>query len=370
MAGGLAAERCYGVRELHNDVTMRTAVLLSCAALVVACGTKPSGFDAQDGEDAGVTPSLDDDSGISLPPGIDASTDANASCATAKARPEYSPIQIVISFDKSASMILFAKWDAAKAAFNAFFADPASKNIGASLSFFPQGTACDIPTYAKPTVPVSPLPDKVTFANALAAQFPNGDTPTLPAIQGAIQYAQTIASKVKTVIVLVTDGEPNVCSSTVQAVSSAVAAVANTIPTYVVGIGNVANLDTIAAAGGTKKATIISTTNAQQTADDLQKALNAIREEVTSCEYGIPPPPQGKTFDPGKANVVFTPSNGPAVTWPYDPGCTGGVGWHYDDPKNPKTIVLCPASCATRKADPKGTMDVVLGCKTVGQPVN
>jgi hypothetical protein len=349
---------------------MRTGLLLASALVLVACGTKPSGFDGTDGEDAAANPTFDDDGGVSLPPGIDASSDGAASCATAKARPEYSPIRIVISYDKSASMLLFAKWDAAKAAFNAFFADPASKNISASLTFFPQGTACDVPTYAKPNVPLTPLPDKVTFANALGGQFPNGDTPTLPAIQGAIQYAQSLQGSVKTVIVLVTDGEPNVCSSTVQAVANAVATVANTIPTYVVGIGNVANLDTIAAAGGTKKATLISTTNAQQTADDLQKALNAIREEVTSCEYGIPPPPQGKTFEPGKANVVFTPSNGPAVTWPYDPGCTGGVGWHYDDPKNPKTIVLCPGSCATRKGDPKGTLDVVLGCKTVGQPVN
>ena len=43
-------------------------------------------------------------------------------------------------------------------------------------------------------------------------------------------------------------------------------------------------------------------------------------------------------------------------------GTTTG-GFYYDDPKHPKRIILCPASCeAVREGTAEAKVDVVLGC--------
>jgi hypothetical protein len=197
---------------------------------------------------------------------------------------------------------------------------------------------------------------------------PGGGTPTLPALTGAIQYAQSVQKASpgnKVAAVLVTDGEPNDCNSSVNAVASEASSAASTIPTFVIGIGNAGNLDAIAQAGGTNKATIVSTNSPQQTAQDFQKALNAIRGLTLACEYQIPPPPQGQTFDESKVNVVYTPANSGPQTLTYNQSCTGGTGWHYDDVKNPQKIILCQSTCDSVQQK-SGKIDIVLGCATNG----
>ncbi len=125
-----------------------------------------------------------------------------------------------------------------------------------------------------------------------------------------------------------------------NAVANEAATVSTSIPTFVVGVGNTGNLDAIAKAGGTTAATIVSTTNPMQTATDFQNALDAIRRLTLACEYAIPAPPQGETFDENKVNVVYRPTTGTPQTLTYNQDCTGGTGWHYDDPKNPKVRAL------------------------------
>jgi hypothetical protein len=44
-------------------------------------------------------------------------------------------------------------------------------------------------------------------------------------------------------------------------------------------------------------------------------------------------------------------------------GCQGQPGWYYDNPADPKQILLCPATCDL-VSNTKGTLDVVFGCKT------
>jgi hypothetical protein len=192
----------------------------------------------------------------------------------------------------------------------------------------------------------------------------------LPALQGALQYAaeqQTSNPTAKVAVVLVTDGDPNDCNSTIGAVANAAQAAAATMPTYVIGIGDVANLDTIAAAGGTKSAFIVSTTNPNQTVTDFQMALATIKGSTLSCEYQIPSAPKGQTLDIDKVNVIYTPSTGPAQTLPYNKTCSGnGQGWHYDDPTMPTKIEICPTSCTTIDADSGAKIDVELGCGTLG----
>ena len=208
----------------------------------------------------------------------------------------------------------------------------------------------------------------------MSGKSPGGGTPTLPALGGAIGYAQQIQSQhpgEKVAIVLVTDGEPNDCSSSVPGVATLAATVAKTIPTYVIGVGGaLQNLDAIAFGGGTSKATIVQTNNPQQTAQDFQNALNSIRGLTLACEYKVPPAPNGTTIDYSKVNVVFTPTNAAQETLVYSQDCSNPKGWRYDDPKAPTKIQLCSGSCNAVQQDKSGKIDVVFGCKTNGLTAN
>ncbi len=347
----------------------RTLISIASSALfvsVVACSGDGSSFpNGKNGSGSG--------GGSGSNPGFNVGDGGSGSgdlsqCATSSATPTPVPVSLVFMFDKSGSMAQSSKWTSCESGLTSFFADPQSAGLSASLQFFPLSDECNVSVYAAPAVAMRALPDSTSFAAAMNANGPGGETPTLPALTGAIEYAQSVQKSNpsnKVAVVLVTDGDPNVCSSTIQAVANEASSASGTIPTFVIGIGNTSNLDTIAQAGGTSKATIVSTTNAQQTAQDFQSALNAIRGKTLACEYQIPPPPSGQTFDESKVNVVYTPTNAGKQTLTYNQDCTGGTGWHYDDPNNPKKIILCTSTCdAVQQAS--GTIDIVLGCATNG----
>lgn len=291
-------------------------------------------------------------------------------CATASATPTPLPVSLVFMFDKSGSMSENAKWPSCQQGLSAFFGDPSSVGLSASIQFFPQNSnQCSSSIYQTPTVAMHTLPDAADFNNAMKANSPGGETPTLPAMTGAIAYAQQIQKQQsigKVAVVLVTDGQPNVCGSTMQAVSvEAKTGFSAGIPTFVIGVGNTGNLNAIAAAGGTTQATIINTNNASQTAQDFQTALNAIRGMTLGCDYAIPALPNGATLD--QVNVVFTPNGGSPVTLSYDAACTNPAGgWHYDGPTTPNKIVLCKTSCDAVTKSKSGKIDLVFGCATKG----
>jgi hypothetical protein len=191
-------------------------------------------------------------------------------------------------------------------------------------------------------------------------------------MQGAIVQAQAMLAShagEKTVIVLVTDGEPYGCGINNATQSNAeignvvndVSAVAATIPTYVVGVGpSVSNLDMVAAAGGTTALHVSVGTPATTTAE-LITAMGKIRGELASCDFAIPTPPDGRTLDLDKVFVVRTPAGKAPETLPYDQSCKG-AGWRYDDPKKPTKVILCSATCDVVKADPGGKIDVQFAC--------
>jgi hypothetical protein len=266
-----------------------------------------------------------------------------------------------------------SKWDACVAGLEAFFGDPSSTGIFASLQFFMQPDECDVDGYAAPLVPMTALPNSAVFDQAFAGTTASGETPTVPALQGALLFAAQTEQKnpgAKVAVVFVTDGEPNGCDSTIDdaadAASLAWSDAGTGTPTYVVGIGKVKSLDAIAKGGGTGQAFIVSTADPQQTAVDLRAALGAIRGASLGCEYPIPSPPTGQALDFDAVNVVFTPTAGPASTLAYDKDCGAGAGWRYDDAQNPTKIVICPDSCAAVGSDTGGSIAVELGCATAG----
>lgn len=299
---------------------------------------------------------------------------ADAACVTASTKAQTVPVSLVFMFDRSGSMDSSTKWGPCKAGLKAFFADPASAGLSASLQYFGDtNDNCSVSTYATPKIAMRPLPDAVTFANVINSVgiYSDGSTPTLPALRGALTYAQSVQAANggvgKTAVVLVTDGAPNVCNSSLANVAAAAAAQAKTIPTYVIGVGGaLTNLNAIAAAGGTGQATLIQTSNPAQVSADFEAAIGKIRGQTLACDYAVPAPPDGKTLDIESVNVVHTPSGGSPDTLTYNKDCAGGLGWHYDDPSAPKRIELCASSCAAVQKDANGRIDIALGCATKG----
>jgi hypothetical protein len=170
----------------------------------------------------------------------------------------------------------------------------------------------------------------------------------------------------KTVVILVTDGEPSGCEENIGAIANiAATGLLQGTPTYTVGLAgsNEAQLQQIATQGG---GTSIVIGNGDTQAE-LLAALQAIQGEQLACEILVPTPTQG-TLDPTKVNVTYTPGSGAEQTIGKvadEASCGASGGWYYDDNANPTTIILCPSTCDGVQADDEGKIEVVLGCTTI-----
>jgi hypothetical protein len=96
---------------------------------------------------------------------------------------------------------------------------------------------------------------------------------------------------------------------------------------------------------------------------DFAPVFKALAQAVITgsklaCEWTIPPPPAGQTFDPdgAAARDLFN------VPSPTDCGTAGG--WYYDDNAKPTKVLACPSTCSEIQADQKAKISVAFGCKT------
>lgn len=86
-----------------------------------------------------------------------------------------------------------------------------------------------------------------------------------------------------------------------------------------------------------------------------------------ACEWALPPPPPGETFDKDQVNVTYTPGTGAPIDYgKLPPGvpCDDREGWYYDSEDAPSKITVCPRTCDGIRAAPDGRMDIALGCAT------
>lgn len=361
-----------------------------------------TGMPAAPGPGAGGAPGL-------IAPGAPGAADGDRACAETKAETVRLPVDLYFVQDRSGSMA-GAKWMGVKAALISFVQAPEAAGMQVGLGFFPRppvmgcmgcttapcfqmcgcasvtcsngvctcgatgSASCNLADYVDAAVGIEALPAvSAKIVAALNATMLSGGTPTLPALEGAVQFAKTwVTSKNRRVaLALVTDGEPTGCAGNTVASVSAVAqgALASGIPTFVIGVGpNLMNLNAMAAAGGTTKAFLIEGANIQQLFLD---ALKNIAGQVSrlSCSYAVPAPSMGPALDPKKVNVRFTGGEPPKSVDIGQVGdqskCGAKGGWYYDDPTMPKTINLCDSSCQmVNQAGTKAEISVLFGCAT------
>ena len=268
------------------------------------------------------------------------------------------------------------KWTVIRNALGSFLSQPSLTGVSVGLQYFPLGNdSCSAATYAAPAVELAALPGVGTpIAQSLMGINPNGNTPTSAALQGAINHAKawnTSHPDHVVIVILATDGDPTACDTSIANIAAiAAAGVAGTprILTFVIGVGTSQNnMDQIAAGGGTSQAFMVDTGG--NVGQQFLDALNVIRGAALGCVYKLPSP-DGGTPDYDKVNVQYTPGGSstgqmfPRVNGQADCPASGNA-WYYDNPAAPTLIHLCPATCDTVKADTSGTVDVLLGCKTI-----
>jgi hypothetical protein len=263
------------------------------------------------------------------------------------------------------------RWNELSPALKDFFSSSASGGMWAGIDFFSGNISCDAREYEDMEAEIAELPAAATAINAaIDRQAPEGNTPTVPSLTGAVAHAQAWEAAHPdhaVVIVYATDGYPMGCGNgnTIgNAANVAAGAYDDGIRTYVLGVGpNLDDLDRIAQSGGTTTAFHIDT-NSTNVTEELVEAFNAIREDVAvECTYNLPDPPAGETLDLMRVNVTYTSGSGAetVVGFNGDANCT--EGWQYAN--NNTQVVLCGSTCDTVKADGNARIDVAFGCSTI-----
>jgi hypothetical protein len=260
-----------------------------------------------------------------------------------------------------------------------------------TASFCINQDSCTTGDYASPAVEIAALTGTPgALGTAIGGWSPGGSTPTAPALSGALQHAKDWATAHPThtvVVVMATDGLPTECSPldipSIAQIAAQATAGSPAVKTFAIGVfspdditnGAPANLDQIAAAGGSTSAFIVDTSQNVET--QFLAALDAIRGTKLACEFAVPAAGDAGQLDYGKVNVEYTgPGSASPTTIGYATNLAGcdatNGGWYYDvDPATggtPTKLVMCPATCATFSASTGGQVDIRVGCKTVIAP--
>jgi len=280
------------------------------------------------------------------------------------------------------------RWQVLTAAMQGLATSAEAATIGASITFFSinggstDSPNCEAARYATPVVPLGLLsttgPQIVDAMNALT---PSGLTPTVPALDGAFQYAMAAKradpSREK-VVVMISDGFPTQCplkspSDVVNIIQEAASA-PTPVRTFIIGIGSTSkmtsakfNLQNYARAGNTGKPPFVldEAAGAAAVQQQLITTLLNISNSPLACEYEVEPPSADWVIDPEQVMFTYQPNAGdlqeiPKVASAATCAKSPNGGWYFDNPSDPKKITVCPCTCANFGA---GSATVVYGCK-------
>jgi len=250
-------------------------------------------------------------------------------------------------------------------------------------------TSCDVASYMRPAVPLGLLPGvSGDIVAALEGATLDGGTPTLPALTGVLERARQWSLEnpgSKVISILATDGFPESCDPAVDLLEDdpsvgiiapsevAADAAADGIETYVIGVFGPdeevearANLSTLAMAGGTEEALVVSTD--EDVTDLLLEILDELRRSVRTCVYAIPA--AGVLPDPETLQVRILPPDAGPIELERVPGpaaCDPMLGGFFfegdlEPGDRPGFIELCPASCNLTAASDDFVVEMQAGC--------
>jgi hypothetical protein len=285
------------------------------------------------------------------------------------------------------------KWDFALAGLKSFMSDPDSAGLELGLGYFPGGGTCDGAGYDIPAVALGELPENAAALEAsLDARTPSGGTPLEGALRGATGFCLAFNAEnpdASCVAVLITDGAAEECDARSAEALGAIAASAaeRGVLTYAAGMqgADFAVLDAIGQAGGADCDPLAPGFACDLTAnrESFIGALNGIRDRTRTqtrletridrqvqalpCEWDIPEPPAGQSFDPGRVNVALTRPDGEpqaVANVALAADCGGDGGWYYDDALAPTSIVACPSTCELVSEQPDVRVELLFGCAT------
>ncbi|MDH5672457.1 MAG: VWA domain-containing protein [Myxococcales bacterium] len=316
---------------------------------------------------------------------------ADTACGMGSASAQLTPVNMLVMFDRSASMDDNGKWPNATAALISFFENPASAGLRVAFRFFPdRDPGCnqdgcdpqicsqvlvDIDSLTADPAPADAQEGRLVDAIVNAGQRGGGGTPIHAALDGALRWAgahQASFPDENTVVIFVTDGEPNGCDENFDNIATLAANALSSsgVHTYAIGLegSSEAQMNQLAQAGGTGDGIFIgNSANAEQ---ELLDALNAIRGETLSCDFPMPQPTDpSMPIDPARVNVTFTAGDGTANTFAQvndGASCGSKSAWHYDQPSAPTRITLCPSACERVRSDPNAQLQILIGCSTCG----
>jgi hypothetical protein len=101
-------------------------------------------------------------------------------------------------------------------------------------------------------------------------------------------------------------------------------------------------------------------------------AMAVVAGATIACEFAIPPPPEGETFDPDKVNVEFDDGAGNLLEIGRVDSAAECMnvtdGWYYDNPADPQTILVCPQTCDKIQGFEQAKVSIQFGCETVIAP--
>lgn len=307
----------------------------------------------------------------------------NPSCSAASSQSSLIPVNLFMAIDRSGSMAKNG-WTECMNAVKAFVQDPKSAGLGVALRFWPDPaptpgcdtSSCNQSACSQPLVPLGALTSAAAptdtqeklLVDAINAKSPSGGTPMKPALAGALQWAidyQLTHPGEKTGVLLITDGEPTHCDTSIDAIIGTAASAYQIygVRTYVIGIELAYfkdTLDEIAHAGGTGQAYLVPKGNNGAANAALLAALEEIRGNQVACELDLPNP---GAFDPSQITVEYSSKVTAKMPLPQvwsQADC--GDGWYYDDWANPTKVTLCPATCAAARAEAGAEVRIEVGC--------
>ena len=316
------------------------------------------------------------------------------------------PINVLLLVDRSTSMLEPVdpsvpdgptRWQAVTGALRAFVNSERASHVSIGLQFFGLSNGsddCGADKYALPKVRIDRLgSNRADLLHAIDVERPGSFTPTLPAVEGALRYAVTVAAapenaNVPTIVVLASDGIPSECGAvnangqtivsfreindTLRSYSqpppdASGAAVRPPIRTFLIGTEDLkSNAAALAEAGG-GQAFLVGGASGQGT--DLQArfldALLSIVVKPLACELELPQtaPSTGEVVDFEKVRVRFAAAaSGTTTEFPRVRGlveCGNDTAWYYDDNLAPKKLLFCKRGCQSIGA---GDLKLELGC--------